>query len=96
MVLSLILEVNQISKIKVVFFSEAVGSFETKFHMKAYGRMGFKINKTELGHMTKMAAMPIYGKSLSNPLWNQWTDGLGIWYVASGTRVLPRMFKWLP
>ena len=30
--------------------------------MKAYGRMGMKIFINELGHMTKMAAVPIYGK----------------------------------
>ena len=30
--------------------------------MKAYGRMGMKIYINEMGHMTKMAAMPIYGK----------------------------------
>ena len=30
--------------------------------MKAYGRMGMKIYINELGHMTKMAAMPIFGK----------------------------------
>ena len=33
--------------------------------MKAYGRMRMKFFTNELGHMTKMAAMPIYGK---NPL----------------------------
>ena len=30
--------------------------------MKAYGRMGMKIYINELGHMTKVAAMPIYGE----------------------------------
>ena len=30
--------------------------------MKAYGRMGMKIFTNELGHITKMVAMPIYGK----------------------------------
>ena len=34
--------------------------------MKAYGRMGMKICINEMGHMTKMAAMPIYGKTLKN------------------------------
>ena len=29
--------------------------------MKAYGRMGMNIYINELGHITKMAAMPIYG-----------------------------------
>ena len=32
--------------------------------MKANGRIGMKIYKNELGHMTSMAAMPIYGKNL--------------------------------
>ena len=32
--------------------------------MKAWGRMGMKICTNELGHMTNMAAMPIYGKNL--------------------------------
>ena len=32
--------------------------------MKARGGMGMKIYTNELGHMTNMAAMPIYGKIL--------------------------------
>ena len=32
--------------------------------MKARGRMGMKIYINELGHITNMAAMPIYGKTL--------------------------------
>ena len=32
--------------------------------MKAWGRIGMKICTNELGHMTNMAAMPIYGKNL--------------------------------
>ena len=41
-----------------------------------------KININELGHMTNMAAMPIYGKNLKNLLQNQLTDDLETWYVA--------------
>ena len=32
--------------------------------MKAWGRMEMKIYINDLGHMTNMAAMPIYGKTL--------------------------------
>ena len=32
--------------------------------MKAYERRGMKIDSNEFGHMTKMAAIPIYGKNL--------------------------------
>ena len=47
-----------------LFFSETVGSFGTKIHMKAWGRIGMKIYTNELGHMTNMATMSIYGKNL--------------------------------
>ena len=56
-------KVTQISKLKLVF-SKTVGSFGTKIHMKAGGRIGMKIYTNELGHMTNMATMPIYGKNL--------------------------------
>ena len=48
--------------------------------------------------MTKMAAMPIDGKNLKKNLllWNQKAYDLEIWYIASGARVLPSFFKWLP
>ena len=44
------------------FFSQKVGRFGIKVHMKARGRMEMKIYINELGHVTKVAAMPIYGK----------------------------------
>ena len=47
-----------------LFFSKTVGRVETKIHMKGLGRIGMKIYTNELGHMTDMAAMPIYGKNL--------------------------------
>ena len=47
-----------------LFFAETVGWFGTKVHVKAYGRMGMKIYTNDLGHMTNMTAMPIYGKNL--------------------------------
>ena len=44
--------------------------------------------------MTKMAAMPIYGKNYKNLLLhNQKVDDLETWYAA-GARVLPSLFKW--
>ena len=46
-----------------VFFSETNGPFETKFHMKAHGRKEKKFYYKRFGHMTKMAAMSIYGKN---------------------------------
>ena len=43
-------------------FSETIVRFGTKVHMKASGKMEMKIYINELGHMTNMAARPIYGK----------------------------------
>ena len=52
--------------------------------MKAFGRMGKKIYTNEFGHMTKISAMPIYGKTFK-VLQNQLTDGLKSWYEALDT-----------
>ena len=54
--------------------------------------MGWRNEST--GHMTKMTAMPIYGKHMKILLLlNQKADDLESWYVALGTRVLPNLFK---
>ena len=46
---------------------------------------GTKVCSNGPDHMTKMAAMPIYGKTLKNlNLWNQTADDLETWYAASG------------
>ena len=53
-----------------------------------------KIYTNCFGHMTKMAEMPIYGKTLKNLLLeNQKADDLGTWYVASGMWGLPSLFR---
>ena len=56
-------KVTQISKLKLVY-RRTVGWFGTKIHMKAWGRIGMKFYTNELGHMSNMVAMPIYGKNL--------------------------------
>ena len=47
-----------------IFFSETTGPIEAKFHMEPPWDGGMKVCSTGPGHMTKMAAMPIYGKNL--------------------------------
>ena len=42
------------------------------------GKKGYKFC---LGHMTKMAVIPIYGKNLLQQ--NHWVDCLGTWHVSS-------------
>ena len=79
------------------FFSlETSRSIETKFHMEPPWDKGMKICSNGLCHMTNMATMPIYGKkNLKNLLLlNQKANDLESWYAASGTWVLPNLFKW--
>ena len=74
-------------------FSETAGPIEAKFHMEPPWGWGTKVISNGLGHMTKMATMPIYCKNLDNLLWNQKADDLETWYIALGARVLPSLFK---
>ena len=60
-----------------------------------------KIYTNELGHMTNMATMPIYGKNFKKssspePGSGSKTDDLETLYVALSMQVLPRLFKLLP
>ena len=55
---------------------------------------GTKVCSNGPGHITKMAAMPIYNKNLKNLLIrNEKADDLETWYEASGARVLQSLFK---
>ena len=55
---------------------------------------GMKYSANGPGHMTNMAAMPIYSKYLENLLlWKQKAYDLETLYAASGTRILPTLFK---
>ena len=51
-------------KVNTFFSQKQVGRFGPKIHMKAEVRMGMIIYTNELGHLTNMAAMPIYSKNL--------------------------------
>ena len=44
-------------------FSETTGPIEAKFHTEPPWNGGTKVCSNGPGHMTKMAAMPIYGKN---------------------------------
>ena len=47
-----------------IFSSETTGPIEAKFHMEPPWDGGTKVCSNSPDHMTKMAAMPIYGKNL--------------------------------
>ena len=79
-------------------FSETTVLIWTKLCMRAFKYKEMKIWWHDAGHMTKMAAMPIYGK---NPfknllLRNRQADFHETWYVALGTPAHHNLFKWWP
>ena len=47
-----------------IFSSETTGPIEAKFHLAPPWEGGTKVCSNGPGHMTKMAAVPIYGKNL--------------------------------
>ena len=59
-----------------------------------------KINEHDAGHMTKMAAIPLFDKKKKTPqnplLRNRWTDFHETWYVASETPAHHSLIKWWP
>ena len=56
------------STISNVFFSETAWPIKAKFYVEPPLKGGTKVYINGPGHMTKMAAMPIYGKNLKNLL----------------------------
>ena len=55
------------------FSSETTGPIATKFHIQPSGPLGKKSCSNGLGHMTNMAAMPIYGKNLKKIFFSRTT-----------------------
>ena len=53
-----------VSTFSNIFSSETTGPIEDKFHMEPPWDGGMEVCSNGPGHMTKMAAMPIYGKNL--------------------------------
>ena len=56
--------VTRSSSVVVIFFSETTGLIAVKFHVEPPWDGGTKVCSRDPDHMTKMAAMPIYGNTL--------------------------------
>ena len=90
-------KVTEIQHFSNFFSWENAGPIEAKYHVEPQWDRGTKICSNGLGPLTKIAAMPIYGKNMKNSSsWNQNADDLESLYSASGTQVLPCLFKWWP
>ena len=81
------------SQFSNIFSSETAWPIKAKFYVEPPWEGGTKVCKNGPGHMTKMAAMPIYGKNLKNLLQNRRADFHETWYVASGTPVHHSLYK---
>ena len=74
--------------------SETTWPIKAQFYDEPPWEGGTKVCINDPGHMTKMAAMPIYGKNLKNLLFqNQKSYDLETWHVASGTQALHSLYK---
>ena len=77
-----------------VFSSETAWPIKAKFYVEPPWEGQTKVCINGPGHMTKMAAIPIYCKSLKNLLLqNQKFYDLDTWHVASGTQALHSLYK---
>ena len=82
------------STVSNVFSSETAWPIKAKFYVEPLWEGGTKVYINGPGHMTKMAAMPIYSKSLKNLLLqNQMSNDLETWHVASVTQALQSLYK---
>ena len=82
------------SEISNVFSSETAWPIKAKFYVEPPWEGGTKVYINGPGHMTKMAAWPIYGKTLKNLLLqNQKSYDLETWHIASGTLALQSLYK---
>ena len=81
-----------------IFFSETAWPIKAKFYVEPPWEGGTKVYINGPGHMTKMAAMPIYGKKPFKNLLlqNRRADFHETRYVASGTPAHHSLYKWWP
>ena len=86
--------IRRSSTISNVFSSETTWPIKAKFYVEPPWEEGKKFYINGPGHMTKMAAMHIYGKNLKNLLLqNRRADFHKTWYVASGTPAHHSLYK---
>ena len=78
------------------FFLETTRQIQIIFNLKPVWDGRNKLCSNSLGHMTKMVAMPKYGKNLKNLLQKHWANCLETSKVVSSDWVLPSLFKFWP
>ena len=78
-----------------IFSSETAWPIKAKFLVALPLEGGRTVCINGLGHMTKMAAMPIYGKTFENLLLQNWKSyDLETLHASLGTQYLQILYKW--
>ena len=62
-----------------IFFSQTAGLIKAKFCMEPQWVGGKKVCLRSLGHLTKMAATPIYGKNPSKIFFSRTNGPMTLW-----------------
>ena len=60
-------------------FSKTAGPIKAKFHMEPQWDGGTKVCSRGLGHMTKVAATPIYGKNTLKIFFSRTKGPMTLW-----------------
>ena len=90
-------KVTYISKIKTCFSQKLFSYLEPNFFWKLMSEWEWKFIQMSRVTWTRWLPCPYMVKAFKNLLLqNQSKNDLGLWYVALGTWVLPRLFKWWP
>ena len=76
-----------------IFFSKTACPIKAKFYVEPPWVGGTEVCSRHLGHMTKMAATPIYGKNPSKIFSRTGRPIFITWCVASGTPAHHSLFK---
>ena len=76
-----------------IFFSETAWRIKAKFYVEPPWVGGKKVFSRHLGHITKMAATPIYGKNPSKSSSLEPAGRFPTWYVALGIPAHHSLFK---
>ena len=83
-------------KLKTCPSQKPLGHFNQILYVSFKGQGNENLLTYDAGHISKLAAIHIHGKTLLNYFsLNQWTNFYETWYVASGNQVHHNLFKWL-
>ena len=76
-----------------MFFSKTARPIKAKFYVEPPWEGGMKVSINGTGHMTKMAATPIYGKKLQKSSSTELSYDHETWHGALCTQALRKLYE---